>query len=790
MLTLGCAINAFALADAFCAGSANLTKVDSKLQLLYQHASQNMAEASLAGVHSQIAAVSSDDKHLIPARFDSSNRVLVHIYLDGTAPLSQVSSAVTALTGKVLGSNASYRHGVLAAYLPTDQIANGSMIPGVRCLTTEPPPKSHVGTYTSQGASELGTDVLNSSGLSGDGITVGVLSDSFNTSDSATTAQEDVATGDLPVVNVLEDFPGGTDEGRAMCQIVYDEAPHTNLAFATAFVSEVDFANNISLLRTSAGCNVIVDDVSYFDEPVFSDGMVAQSVNSVATSTTLSGSPVVYCSSAGNDGNNGYRGTYKNLPDSYVREAGHHGNLILNVKNPNSPNYLDPSLTKGGWYNWSKTGGNEPSTIVSAPGPTYYEYAIFMQWDDLFDQDHGVTTSFNFLVFDANGNYLSELSSTTNAFTTQQPYQGIGYLNLGTNYQIAITKTTQTDPLAGPVPSNYHLALYTTLDGASTLTGEYFYPAPLNVPNLYGHAAADGAIAVAAYVFNWRATLPYAPELENFSSPGPVTVYFDANNNRLSTPIVRQKPEVSGVDGVLTTFFGSPYYNAPYAFFGTSAAAPSVAGVAALMVQAAGGPGSIAPTAVKSALEASGQTQNSTVEQTSATVSTPGGKLTATALGQTYFGTNYMTISNTGTKAVSQITIDGTAAGLVFDTTEFELGTLNGIPSSSISVVSPSSSTSKFTIQFLRGAFKSGTSFQFTVGQDFGGSYPGYTQNEYGVGVDAEDLSFGATLAAQFVATSAPVTVPFVEGKQVTGFNPADGFGLVSAVTAVNSIQK
>ena len=35
-----------------------------------------------------------------------------------------------------------------------------------------------------------------------------------------------------------------------MCQIVYDCAPHCNLAFATAFVSEVDFANNIVALRT------------------------------------------------------------------------------------------------------------------------------------------------------------------------------------------------------------------------------------------------------------------------------------------------------------------------------------------------------------------------------------------------------------------------------------------------------------------------------------------------------------------------------------------------------------
>src|SRR5262249_50141426 len=149
---------------------------------------------------------------------------------------------------------------------------------------------------------------VNKEGFKGDGITVGVLSDSFNTalenvqSPPATTAADDVASGDLPVVNVLEDFDnngfGGTDEGRAMCQIVYDLAPHCNLAFATAFVSELDFANNIVLLRTTANCDVIVDDVSYSDDPVFSDGLLAQAVNLVATSTTIPGHPAVYCSSA------------------------------------------------------------------------------------------------------------------------------------------------------------------------------------------------------------------------------------------------------------------------------------------------------------------------------------------------------------------------------------------------------------------------------------------------------------------------------------------------------------
>src|SRR4029077_2124879 len=311
------------------------------------------------------------------------------------------------------------------------------------------------------------------------------------------------------------------------------------LAFATAALSEVGFVNNIKALRTQAGCDVIVDDALYPDEPVFSDGLVADAVNTVVNSKTLPGKPVIYISSAGNDGNNGYRDNYRDLKDEEVRAAGHHGNLNLD--------FLDPSLTAGGWHNWNPNGGFEPVTTVGAPGPTSLQYAIFLQWDDLFDQDldqdqeNGITTNYNFLVFDEDGNYLAALGSTTNSFGTQQPMQAIRALSLGVNYQIAITKTKQTDPKAGPIPETHQLALYTTLGGASNLVGKYFNPDPPAVPNIYGHPAADSAIAVAAYDFNGNPAPPYHPQLDNFTSPGPVTIYFDQNNKRLEVPETRLK---------------------------------------------------------------------------------------------------------------------------------------------------------------------------------------------------------------------------------------------------------
>ena len=94
-----------------------------------------------------------------------------------------------------------------------------------------------------------------------------------------------------------------------------------------------------------------------------------------------------------------------------------------------------------------------------------------------------------------------------------------------------------------------------------------------NVPqgSIFGHPAVVGAIGVGAI----DAADPGNNDIEPFSSRGPADVYFPSFQSR-------PKPDISAIDGVTVTGAGG----FPSPFFGTSAAAPHVAAVAALVLQA------------------------------------------------------------------------------------------------------------------------------------------------------------------------------------------------------------
>lgn len=147
--------------------------------------------------------------------------------------------------------------------------------------------------------------------LDGEGIKVGVISNSYATDESSRV--NDINNGDLPSddnpVQVIEEYPYGiaSDEGRAMLQIIHDVAPASELFFHTGFVSEANFAYGVRQLREE-GCDIIVDDVQYTTEPFFRDGLIAQAVDEVTAAGAY------YFSAAGNFGSRSFSETFTPAP--------------------------------------------------------------------------------------------------------------------------------------------------------------------------------------------------------------------------------------------------------------------------------------------------------------------------------------------------------------------------------------------------------------------------------------------------------------------------------------------
>jgi hypothetical protein len=584
-----------------------------------------------------------------------------------------------------------------------------------------------------------------------------------------------------------------------MLQIVHDVAPKAKLAFATAFISKVDFADNIRKLRTDANCNVIVDDILYTEEPMFSDGIIAQAVDDVVTSTTLAGPKCAYFSSSTNYEGGGYVADFNPVADATARAGLPNQNLRLDQ--------VPAALTSGGFHNFNPD-PNGPIDIsqtftLSAQTTTEFDF----QWNDPFDQTPnppnfpGVTTDYNILVFDAAGNYQPDLSGTSDNFSTQEAIEDLLVENASdqdVKYQIVIARAG-TSP-ASPVA---HKLRYLVLDDFGGVgADEYYQP---SAPAGHGHNSAASAISVAAYVYDDDPTNPVAPPftpfVEEFTSPGGVTISFDASGRRLTTDVTRKKPEIAAPDGVNTTFFGDDYEGDGFPnFFGTSAAAPHAAGVAALLFQKAGGPGSLTNAQLVSILENSvtmehdldpffSEAMATGIRNTHRTKRFSGATVTLSGIGNSSNASsrdaNFFTLTYHSVKkkeSLLSVTIDLTNAFLKFDTTTttgfpFTLGRLVNINPNQIRAFAPPNqgSLSSITISFAEGAFTNNTSISFGIDRDFIGDGGGNTG----------DYMEGGVITASTTTNELKGTF---ENKYGFGFTFLDGFGLINAQQAAQRV--
>lgn len=303
----------------------------------------------------------------------------------------------------------------------------------------------------------------------------------------------------------------------------------------------------------------IVDDLT-FSVPFFQDSAAALAVEEVVNEG------IVYVTSAGNEARRSYESV---------------------AFNPGSTVQLRPGVNEVVHLFDIASGDYRQHVSI----PVGASLNIRLTWE----QTQPAASDLNVYVVSGN-----TVVSSPPLFELLRPYQRLNFYNdpffqYGTDFDLIITKRPN-DPLPGRM-KYFEAALNIINPDLSATFNEYL----TGGSTVIGHANAAGAITVGAADYRRTPAFTTDPiELEFFSSAGGTPILFDANNNALTTPEIRQKPDFVGVDNGNTTFFGADTDADSFPnFLGTSAAAPHVAGLVALMLQA---DPSLTPAEVKSIL--------------------------------------------------------------------------------------------------------------------------------------------------------------------------------------------
>ena len=414
---------------------------------------------------------------------------------------------------------------------------------------------------TSEGDTHLGAATARSTyAVDGTGIKIGVLSDSYNSLNGAAT---DVANGELPgtgnpcgyttpVVLQSEYASAGSDEGRAMAQAVHDLAPGATIMVASAFNGDVDFANQIRNLA-AAGAKVIVDDISYFNEPMYQDGIIAKAIADV----TAAG--VTYFSSAANS------------------------NVILGGRDVASyesvgyrPTACPSAITSGAatdCHDWDPGAGTDAGDLLTVTNGGKLQIKLGYN-----EPQYGVTTDLDLFLLDSSTNAVVAQAVVNNPATSKQAYELLAYTNNSgatKTYRLVVGRWTGSTPR--------FKVIFQTASGLTSAQWNTSTAGDIVGPTGYGHNMMRGAGSIAAIRYN-STTSP-----ETFSSRGPALYCWGPV---VGTTAASALPscqfdtiDVAATDGAANSFFGQ-LSSGVYRFYGTSQAAPHAAAIAVLQLAA------------------------------------------------------------------------------------------------------------------------------------------------------------------------------------------------------------
>jgi hypothetical protein len=486
------------------------------------------------------------------------------------------------------------------------------------------------------------------------------------------------------------------------------------------------------------------------------------------------------------------------IPDIVFSLLDPNGDLIETVDTGTNPESLVVELPVAGTY----------TVVVDGYLESFGDFRYQVQPVEIAEQ---VLSDFNLLFFLADGTYIGAFAEQNRL--TNRPVES-GSVP-GTTLQMVVARANKPDPRKRNVADHIRYVGF----GAVTPKEYFSYIDPVT----YGHSAARGSMSVAAYPF-------YAPFIpESFTSPGPSIIYFDKNNKRLKSPEVREKPDMAAMDGANTTFFVSDSSVDPDTFpnfFGTSASAPHAAAIAALVLDAAGGPGSVKPNRMRKILQDSAFPHDLDPYFSWGVALSGTNFLTVNASADpnatSQFDPNVFTLTHVGLKRLQSFSLNGSNAnptqtprGIVFDERgtpvaappgqPFVIGRTIGLTAEDVNAsfsqpADPPGTAGQWKeldLTFDPGSFRSGDLLSFGVDRDEAdgagpvtGAAGGNSADLLGDGVlipSGQIVRGGATFFGRFEGGN--TFRGQFENLIGRGYSPLDGYGFVNAEAAVKAVK-
>jgi subtilase family protein/Ig-like domain-containing protein len=460
--------------------------------------------------------------------------------LPGVTYVQPKQELVTSRTGTVARQSSPRAPRSIRALRTQKYLERADIIMSVRRTVDGGNIFASVGSSSSEGDATHRAAVARATyGVSGAGVKIGVISN------GVTNLAASQASGNLGPVTVLPGQTGIGDEGTAMLEIVHDLAPNAELYFATGFNSLAGFAQNIRNLQAS-GCTIIVDDVLALVESPFQDGQVgtsqtnggiiAQAVKDVAAAGVL-----------------------------YFSSAGNYGNKNDNMSGTWEGDFVDGGASSVGQIH--NFGGLSSNQFL-------FDGPVYLFWSDPLG---GSTNDYDLYIVNSAGTSVVDMSNNPQN-GTQDPYEHVSSRFAGE--RAVIVKFSGSARFL-------HLDTFGNQLQIST-AGSTHGHAATTAPNSFGVAATPAA----APFTPGQMPGPYpgafnaSNTLESFSSDGPRRIFFAGNGAPLTAGNfsstggqVLQKPDFTAADGVSVSGAGG----FSTTFFGTSAAAPHAAAIAALV---------------------------------------------------------------------------------------------------------------------------------------------------------------------------------------------------------------